>query len=258
MAPYDSADVQDAVDLSRSWGSKEVKTKSGGTKTVPVPPEPMNLAPGGYMGITVGDDQTLRLSPGVYYFHEEMNIGASRIELAGGGSDPVVVFVGKEAVFNGSRVNEGGNAARFQLCFCDEQKDPLELNAIVDEIKNKFEPPGGGGDSTTDGSAIRGGTTGGGATLEEKVRGIIAPGTNTPVTEDDEGTSVLRTNGAQITGSVSGKNFVTIANGGDLYGGIMGNVIIGNSTRIHQDLSLKGSNLMATGGWSLEGVHQLR
>jgi hypothetical protein len=38
----------------------------------------------------------------------------------------------------------------------------------------------------------------------------------------------------------------------------LANVVKSQGTNIHQDLALKGSNLMNSGGWALEGVHQLR
>lgn len=57
---------------------------------------------------------------------------------------------------------------------------------------------------------------------------------------------------------MSGKNLVVQATDAGIFGSVMANVVKSQGADLHQDLALKGSNLMNAGGWALEGVHQVR
>ncbi len=87
---------------------------------------------------------------------------------------------------------------------------------------------------------------------------IIAPYTDPDDPSSREGASQLEINGGEFYGSVAGKNLIVTGKGGDIFGAVMANVFKVNNTKVHQDLALKGSNLMNAGGWALEGVHQVR
>lgn len=88
----------------------------------------------------------------------------------------------------------------------------------------------------------------------------ISPLVSTESSEPErQGFSQLEISGStEYHGSISGRNLVAMMSGGEIFGSIMGNVIQGDNFKLHQDLALKGSNLMAAGGWALEGVHQIR
>jgi hypothetical protein len=262
-APYDSDDLEPPPVLNNSSSSYQVPGQGPGNPppvTVHVPPAPVDVPPGGYQSINVPDDQTLRLSPGVYYFHEEMRV-SGKLEVSG--NDPVIIFIGKKAVFNDAEINKEGSTSSLQLCFTDEEKDPLELDALVTDLLPNFELPTVSGTTTSDDGAIGGGLTtatssASATTLEAYVRRIIAPLADPTDPASQEGASVLEMNGGELHGSISGKNLVVKGQGGEIFGGVMANVFRADSTDIHQDLALKGSNLMNAGGWALEGVHQLR
>lgn len=266
-APYDADDLLPAPVIANPPVTYTVPDNSlgaprGATVTVTAPPSPVALAPGGYTNVDVPGDQTLSLSPGVYYFKEEMKV-SGKIELTG--NDPVIVFVGKKAVFNSAEINKDGKTSSLQLCFTDEEKDPLKLDALVDSLIDNFElPTSSSGTDTTDGGGTIGGrlttstTVPSGLTLEAYVRGLLAPLSDPDDPESQEGASVLEMNGGKFFGSVSGKNLVVQGDGGEVFGGIMANIVHSQGMDIHQDLALKGSNLMNAGGWALEGVHQIR
>lgn len=260
MAPYNSDDLVAAPTLNNPSSSKEVPGDiPGTTKTVTVPPAPVDLEPGGYTNINVPSDQTLRLSPGVYYFHEGMDV-SGKITLAGG--DPVIVFVGKKAVFNNAEINKDGRTSSLQFCFTDEEKDPEKLSDLASSLAGDFEPVSSGS-STTAGDSD-GGTSpfpGGGSSTgvpDDYVGRIIAPYGDPDDPTSREGASQLEINGGEFYGSVAGKNLIVTGQGGDIFGAVMANVFKVNNTKVHQDLALKGSNLMNAGGWALEGVHQVR
>lgn len=260
VAPYNADDLVDAPAVDNPSSSKEVPGEAPNTtKTVYVPPAPFDLEPGGYKSIDVPSDQNLRLSPGVYYFHEEMKV-SGKITLAG--SDPVIVFIGKKAVFSNAEINKDGRTSSLQFCFTDEEKDPDILNSLIDSLASSFDAPASGSSSTS--SSDDGGGApfpGGGSsatTVEDYVGKIIAPYSDPEDPESREGASQLQIEGGQFFGSVAGKNLVVTGKGGEIFGGVMANVFKVNNTKIHQDLALKGSNLMNAGGWALEGVHQVR
>ena len=265
-APYDTEDLLPPPTVSNPPGTQTIPPPQGSPPGTPstvisTPPPPVTLAPGGYVSIDVPGDQTLSLEPGVYYFQEEMKV-SGKIELTG--SDPVVVFIGKKAVFNSAEINKEGKTSSLQLCFTDEEKDPLKIAALVDSLLPYFELPESASATTADdGGGLAGlptTTTAASAaseTLEEYVKRLVAPGDATNP-ETQEGASTLEINGGNFYGSISGKNLVVEGNGGEVFGGIMANVVRAENTDIHQDLALKGSNLMNAGGWALEGVHQVR
>ena len=90
------------------------------------------------------------------------------------------------------------------------------------------------------------------------MKGLLAPLADADDPDSQEGASVLEVTGGEFHGSVSGKNLVVDGKGGEIFGGIMANVVHSDGMDIHQDLALKGSNLMNAGGWALESVHQIR
>lgn len=258
-APWDDNDLEPPPRVANPSSTRQERDRHGNNQTVYVPPAPVDLPPGGYTSIDVPEDQTLRLSPGVYYFSEEMKVSGKVVT---SGRDPVIVFIGKKAVFNNAEINKDGATSSLQLCFTDQLKDEAELTTLAESLKTYFEMP-----TTT---AIASGDDGGSviiteptaATLEEYVKSILAPTVDPTLPADHpdhrEGASVLEINGGSVVGSISGKNLVVNANGGEIFGGVMANVVKSQGAKIHQDLALKGSNLMNAGGWALEGLHQLR
>lgn len=273
-APYDADDLLAPPTVYNPPGTRYIPPPHGsppGTPgmTVPTPPPAFDLSPGGYESIDVPGDQTLRLSAGVYYFKEGVNV-RGKIEVAGG--DPVIVFIGKKAVFDNAEINNDGSTSALQFCFTDEEKDPDVLADLVSSLLPDFELPAGTATTSTSPtttSPFPAGVAGGGGsttadtspaatTLPEYVRQIVAPVGDPTDPETAEGASILEVNGGKVFATIAGKNLVVEGNGGEIFGGVMANVVRGNGTDIHQDLSLKGSNLMNSGGWALEGVHQLR
>lgn len=248
VAPYDAGDLSPPPPVANP--PREEEQWSNGQKvTVQVPPAPVKLAPGGYESINVPGDQTLELSPGVYYFKEGMEV-SGKIKLTGG--DPVIVFVGEKAVFDGAKINEDGKTSSLQLCFTDELTDEAEVKSVVNRVKGFFDAPSS---STVDDESPLPSSAGG---LEGYVHNLLAPARDPKDPKVREGMSLLDMTGGSFHGSISGKNLVTITSGANIFGGMMANVISVQGGSIHQDLALKGSNLMNAGGWSLEGVHQVR
>lgn len=253
MAPYETDDLQEPPVVNNPTREREVDNPYGpGKMTVIDPPAPVDLNPGGYKSVTVGGNQTLRLSPGVYYFQEEMNV-SGKIVLTG--SDPVIVFIGKKAVFTGAEINKDGRTSALQLCFTDEEKDEDVLSELIDELLPDFEAPSSSS-APVDEEGVPTGSSG--SSLRDYVSRLVAPNPEAKNPETQEGASVLNFNETEFYGSVSGKNLVVKGKGGEIFGGVMANVVRAEGTDLHQDLALKGSNLMNAGGWSLEGVHQLR
>lgn len=245
MAPYETDDLLEPPTINNPPIEREVETFWGGKTTVKDPPAPVDLAPGGYKSVTVGGNQTLRLSPGVYYFQEEMNV-SGKVVLTG--TDPVIVFIGKKAVFRGAEINKDGKTSALQLCFTDEEKDAEKLSSLADELLPDFD---GSSSSLEDGPMS-------GSALKAQVLNMIAPKSDPKDDESQEGASIFEFNDTEFFGSVSGKNLVVKGEGGEIFGGVMANIFRAKDTSVHQDLALKGSNLMNAGGWSLEGVHQVR
>jgi hypothetical protein len=272
-APYDADDLDPPPILNNRSSTKYIPPPANSPPGTPgttqyVPPDPVELDPGGYESVEVPNDQTLKLRPGVYYFKEGMEV-RGKIEVSG--RDPVIVFIGKKAVFDNAEINEDGATSALQLCFTDEEKDPDKLDALVDKLLPDFELPTSVSGSTTSttnprlsavaAAAAATGTTGGApsaASLPAYVRSIIAPGADSTDPDSAEGASVLEVRGSKVFATIAGKNLIVEGQGGEIYGGVMANIFRVNGTDIHQDLSLKGSNLMNAGGWALEGVHQLR
>ena len=242
IAPYDADDLSPPPKVDNPSTTREVRDEWGNKVTQTVPPAPVKVEPGGYERIDVAGDQTLELSPGVYYFKEGMSV-SGKIQLSG--SDPVIIFVGEKAVFSGAEINKDGKTSSLQLCFTDELTEESDLESLVGRIQGMFDSP------TRPAPAPAG-------SLAEYVRGIVSPSNDAGDETTREGASLLEINGGSFHGSISGKNLVTLTNGAEVYGGIMANVVSVKGGSIHQDLALKGSNLMNSGGWSLEGVHQIR
>lgn len=197
-------------------------------------PAPEGLPPGGYESISVGPNQTLELSPGVYYFRDELEVRGGTVRTVGDG--PVIVFCGKKASFVNADINPDRAASHLQLCFTDDLRDEDELGRVVTEVADIFSDAGGAIGALQTANAIA------------------------PLNSEGErkGFSLLEMEGSTVSGSISGEGLVAIGQGGDIFGSIMGNVVKGRNMSVHQDVALKGSNLMAAGGWKLESVHQLR
>lgn len=233
-SPVADEDVLAAVTLDNKWTKKEDKWG----KEYNAPPAPTALAPGGYESVTVPKDQTLVLKPGVYFFRDEFLVEGGTVTTTGSG--PAMVFCGKKAKFINAQVNEPGKTSSLQLCFTDDITDEDELNTTVDLLKDKL----GIGNNELE---------------VDKFRDDISPKSIGKSGEERRGYSQLEISGTtEVHGSISGHNLVSVMNGGEIFGSIMGNVIYGENSKVHQDLALKGSNLMAAGGWKLEGVHQVR
>ena len=205
------------------------------------PPAPIPLSPGGYASVNVPNNQTLALSSGVYFFRDEFLVNGGTVTTSGNG--PVIIFCGKKAKFNNAVVNESGNTSALQLCFTDDITDEAELEATMDLV----------------GDALDGSSPLSGATAEEIMKNMISPKAGDASGTERAGYSQLEITGnTEYYGSISGANLVAHMTGGQIFGSIMGNIIYGENAQIHQDLALKGSNLMASGGWQLESVHQIR
>lgn len=234
-SPVADNDVAEPVVLQNEWTTK--KDKYG--VEYDAPPDPIELLPGGYQSVSVPIDQTLLLTPGVYFFRDDFSVVGGTVKTVGSG--PVIIFCGKKARFADAEVNQPGRTANLQLCFTDDIEDEIELNAVVDELKDKLDI----GDSEPE---------------LDRFKDDISP----RIADKDDpdkrrGFSKLEISGeTQVHGSISGHNLVSVMNGGEIFGSIMGNVIYGENSKVHQDLALKGSNIMASGGWKLEGVHQVR
>ena len=215
-----------------------IKDAEGKPKTNP--PAAVTLNPGGYTHIDVPFDQTLELKPGVYFFRDEINVDGGSIITSGDG--PAIIFCGKKAIFKNANVNLDGNTGNVQLCFTDDQKDEEELGSVVSDLRDILRG--------SDGDALS----------EEAAKNIVSPLLSTSDPKlGRTGFSYLEVSGdTKFHGSISGQNLVGQMEGGEIFGSIMGNIINGENAKIHQDLALKGSNLMNAGGWKLEGVHQIR
>lgn len=253
VAPYDVDDLSPPPSVNNSPGEREEIQADGSKVKVQTPPPPVRLEPGGYESITVPGNQTLELSPGVYYFKKGMDV-SGKIKLSG--SDPVIVFVGEKAVFSGAEVNKDGRTSSLQLCFTDEINEETEVDALVAKVQGFFDAPSSSSSSSEDGPSLPTGSSG--SSAGDYVRSILTPVSDPENPESREGASLLEIHGGSFHGSISGKNLVTLSRGGEIFGGVMANVISLKGGAIHQDLALKGSNLMNAGGWTLEGVHQLR
>ena len=232
ISPINDKDVQPAPVLSGKrtkirdeFGDPVLDEKGNETYTT----EPTDLEPGGYRSVVVKRWQTLKLTSGVYYFKDGMDITGGTLTVSGDG--PVIVFVGKEANFVNSKINPDGSTSALQFCFTDGNKDEAELDKITSEIRSAF--VGSGLDS-------------------EQIKNTLS-GT------DRQGFSSLKmSENSSFSGSISGKNLVAQVDGSEIFGSVMGSVIKGHNAKIHQDLALKGSNLMVAGGWLIEDVHQIR
>ncbi len=251
IAPYDAEDLSPAPKVDNPSTTKEVKDEWGNKVTQTVPPAPVKVEPGGYERIDVAGDQTLELSPGVYYFKEGMNV-SGKVKLTGG--DPVIIFIGEKAVFDGAEINKDGKTSSLQLCFTDELTEESEIDSLVGRVKGLFDSPTSPTSSDDGGPSLP--TSSGSA--GDHVRNILVPATDPTDKSVKEGASLLEIKGGSFHGSISGKNLVALTQGAEVYGGIMANVVNVKGGSLHQDLALKGSNLMNSGGWSLEGVHQIR
>lgn len=214
---------------------KQVYNEKGDPKMNP--PAPVKLPHGGYTHITVPPGQTLELEAGVYYFRDELAVDSGSIITRGDG--PVVIFCGKKATFHNADVNPDRRTSNLQLCFTDGDKEnSANLNQAMVAV----------GD-------VLGGS---GSVSPEILKSIISRQLGSDP-NDREGFSYLEVTGdSKLRGGISGSSLVANFKNSEIFGSVMGNIVRGENTKIHQDLSLKGSNLMVGGGWILEGVHQLR
>jgi len=236
-APYDEEDVAAAPIVDNEWTDKVDEDGNPITdyegNVIRQRPAPVSLAPGGYESVSVGKDQTLELTAGVYFFRDDFNVNGGRVTTVGDG--PSIVFCGKKATIVDGKINPNGRTSHLQLCFTDDIKDEDTLDDVAAAMQSIF----------------------GGQDLEQDARELIAPKLGGD--EGRAGFSTLELRGdSEVYGSISGKNLVADLKGGEIFGSIMANVVKGNNAKIHQDLALKGSNLMTAGGWKLEGVHQVR
>lgn len=261
VAPYLSKDLDAAPKLDNPPRKKKKKDQWGNEVEVTLPPAPVEVEPGGYSEINVPPGQTLQLKGGVYYFSEEMKV-SGKVEVVG--SDPVIIFVGKKAVFDGADINKDGSTASLQLCFTDEMKDKTAVDNLVTKIKPVFDQADSGTDSTAGFEAyVRSILLSQGSTTTGSDSGVPLGDPGIPVVPSgsdqyEQGASSLEINGGTFRGSISGKSLVVQGSGGDVFGSMMANIIKLNGTYLHQDLALKGSKLMNAGGWSLESVRQIR
>lgn len=213
---------------------KQVYNDKG--KPMSNPPAPVALAPGAYTHVEVPADQTLELTAGVYYFRDEMLVQNGKVTTKGDG--PVVIFCGKKATFDGAKINPDGGTAKLQLCFTDGDK---ENSTNLDEAA----------------AAVRDVVAAGGVS-PDAVKAMISPQLSSN-TSEREGFSFLDIKGeSEVHGGISGNNLVANFQNSEIFGSVMGNIVKAQNAKIHQDLSLKGSNLMVGGEWILEGVHQIR
>lgn len=261
VSPFSDDDCVSAPTLNneatvrKDSNGNVVKDKDG--NAIVDPPQAVSLPPGGYTKVEVPGGQTLELTAGVYYFRDDFLVNGGTVITKGDG--PVVIFCGKKATLHDATINEDGRTSGLQFCFTDNMEDDAVLTQLSNELRGIFEGSG---------AAVRQGTSplGGGTSVtyasdeDDYIKNQIAP----PVTGESgeskrSGFSHLKITGnTKLFGSISGNNLVTTMNGGEVFGSIMANVIKGEGAKLHQDLSLKGSNLMTAGGWKLEGVHQLR
>ncbi len=70
--------------------------------------------------------------------------------------------------------------------------------------------------------------------------------------------SFLDYTGSDITATTAGHNLVGTMDETDYYGAIMAYDFFVNGGALHQDLSLKGTDLLTAGNWALEGVHEVQ
>ncbi|MCA9791739.1 MAG: hypothetical protein KC910_08085 [Candidatus Eremiobacteraeota bacterium] len=190
------------------------------------PPDDYVLDPGAYAEVTVHSNQTLVLKSGVYYFRDKFDMHDSEIKLDIHHGDPVTVFFGKKAVIMNSDVNKWGDAVELQFCFSDEEKDPV---AIAAELPNYYS-----GDRLT----------------AEQAK-VAVVGAKLEYSFADFGNS-------DIQACTAGRNLVGKVHGGEYFGAIMAQDFFLSNTKLHQDLSLKGANLLTAGNWALEGVHEVK
>jgi hypothetical protein len=239
VAPYDEDDVAppptiDTTKVPRVDEDGDPVLNMQGNQIMD-PPLATSLAPGGYESVTVDKGATLELTAGVYFFRDDFNINDGKVTTVGDG--PSIIFCGKKATLVDAKLNPDRATSNLQLCFTDDLQDEEVLDDLVREIGDIF----------------------GGADLPENPKDEISPPIPNSPDRERRGFSLLEVSGnTKIHGSISGRNLVANMQGGEIFGSIMGNIVKGEGSKIHQDLALKGSNLMNAGGWKLEGVHQVR
>lgn len=208
---------------------------SNGNGPPPPPPPPPTLSPGAYRSLDVRPDAEVILQSGVYYFKDEFKLDKAKVTLnLNGQGDPVVIFVGKEAqIINRSEINKGGNTDEVQLCFTDEivETDQATFQADIETIWD-----------TTTASRITAETF----------------GANPPSTFKTKYSKLL-VDDSEVTGAIAGAKLkASLQNGTEFFGAIMGEDVRAVSSKMHQDLSLKGARLMTGSDWNLGGVHEVK
>lgn len=218
--PFDPPGQDGDVNKS-NWPSDKtvtVKKRNGTEETYTIP---ATLEPGNYNNLTFepGANKTLTLTSGRYYFNKiDMDSGEIKVDTSRG---PVVVYVGEEMkVYGGAKINEGGYPRDFQVYMCDELETEV-AGELVDLD----------GDGVPD-TAL--------PASMEKYSTLSLDG-------DSRATMVTAGKGSVVT--VSGKS--------ELFGAAIGKLITLTESKLHFDVSLKGSSLGLQGGWLLDGVHDL-
>lgn len=217
-------------------GGKQVYDEKGNPKMNP--PAPVKLPHGGYTDLHVPPGQTLELEAGVYYFRDELSVQSGSIITRGDG--PVIIFCGKKASFNNAEINTDQKTSNLQICFTDgDTKNSTNLAAASAAVQDILQP-------------------GSKPLPAEVLKSILSPQLSKDP-NDRNGFSFLEVTGdSKVHAGISGASLVANFQDSEIFGSVMGNIVRGQDTKIHQDLSLKGSNLMVGGGWILEGVHQVR
>lgn len=88
---------------------------------------PVTLPKGAYKSVTIPSGQPVTLEAGTYYFADDFNISGN-VELPPYGQ--VIIYVGKKMFING-KINEGGDPARLQTYFTDEDNTPDTGETVV-------------------------------------------------------------------------------------------------------------------------------
>lgn len=208
----------------------------------PLPPPVVTVNPGAYGFLQVNPGMTVKLRSGFYYFEDFMEVRNAKIELdLNFSGDPAVVFVGKEArILANSEVNKGGQANELQLCFTD--KMVATSSADYETALAAIWPSADAGSIAT--SKFTPPTPPGGMTTVPTITSVEY--------------SKLIVDNSELACAASGAGLeIGIMGHSELYGALMGENILVQGSKIHQDLSLRGVKLTSGGDWNLGGVHDV-
>ena len=231
QAPFTPADA--AANGSRTVNNpKPKKPKDPPDDWKPGPPPPYELDPGPYEEVTVRNNQKLILRSGVYYFSEKFEITNAEIELDIRNNDPVTIFFGKKAIFNGATVNQYGSTHDLHLCFTDEEKDP---DLILSEFAGIPD-----------------------AQLRKEMEDRITPAYRAKLESKRKGYSFFYNNGSSVHAIAAGSRVYNQQLGGEFFGAIVAGDLFVRNAELHQDLSLSGAQTIGGGTWTLEGVHETK